>query len=75
MLLKVLIGCDGVHSVVANWLALSAPVYSGRSAVRGLAIFPQGHGLRQEVNQFVDAGKRAGFIPLNDRDLLGINLP
>ncbi|KAJ9170254.1 hypothetical protein P3X46_018376 [Hevea brasiliensis] len=58
-IIVVLIGCDGVHSVVANWLALSAPVYSGRSAARGLAIFPQGHGLRQEVNQFVDAGKRA----------------
>ncbi|KAF2293160.1 hypothetical protein GH714_038306 [Hevea brasiliensis] len=63
-------GCDGVHSVVANWLALSAPVYSGRSAVRGLAIFPQGHGLRQEVNQFVDAGKRAEVVRHSDLSTL-----
>ncbi|KAF8404437.1 hypothetical protein HHK36_009322 [Tetracentron sinense] len=38
---KVLVGCDGVHSVVAQWLGLKAPVHSGRSAVRGLAVFPQ----------------------------------
>ncbi|XP_050204692.1 monooxygenase 2-like [Mercurialis annua] len=67
---KVLIGCDGVNSVVAKWLGLSAPFDSGRSAVRGLSFFPQGHGFnQQEVRQFVDVGKRAGFIPLNDKEI------
>ncbi|CAK7328529.1 unnamed protein product [Dovyalis caffra] len=66
---KVLIGCDGVHSVVARWLGLSEPVHSGRSGVRGLAVFPEGHGYKQEVQQFVDEGKRAGFMPLNDKEL------
>ncbi|KAJ4827765.1 hypothetical protein Tsubulata_020865, partial [Turnera subulata] len=66
---KVLIGCDGVHSVVARWLGLSDPVDSGRSAARGLAIYPEGHGLKQEVHQFVDVGKRAGFGPLNDKEI------
>ncbi|CAK7336143.1 unnamed protein product [Dovyalis caffra] len=66
---KVLIRCDGVHSVVARWLGLPELVHSGRSGVRVLAIFPQGHGFKQEVQQFVDEGKRAGFIPLNDREL------
>ncbi|KAL4644078.1 hypothetical protein ACB092_02G137400 [Castanea dentata] len=56
---KALIGCDGVHSVVAH----------GRWAVRGLAIFPEGHGLNHEAQQFVTIGKRAGFIPLNDKEL------
>ncbi|GAV63452.1 FAD_binding_3 domain-containing protein [Cephalotus follicularis] len=66
---KVLIGCDGVHSVVARWLGIAPPVHSGRSAVRGLAVFPQGHGHRlQEVQQFVDLGKRAGIVPLNDKE-------
>ncbi|GAV62990.1 FAD_binding_3 domain-containing protein, partial [Cephalotus follicularis] len=64
---KVLIGCDGVHSVVARWLGIAPPVHSGRSAVRGLSVFPQGHGL-QETQQFVDLGKRAGFAPLNDKE-------
>jgi 2-polyprenyl-6-methoxyphenol hydroxylase-like FAD-dependent oxidoreductase len=65
---KVLIGCDGLHSIVARWLGLAEPVHSGRSGVRGLAIFPQGYGFKQEVHQFVDEGKRAGFVPLNDRE-------
>ncbi|PON83518.1 FAD/NAD(P)-binding domain containing protein [Trema orientale] len=66
---KVLVGCDGVHSIVASWLGLPPVVHSGRSAVRGLAVFPQGHGLKQEVQQFVGAGTRAGFIPLTDNDI------
>ncbi|KAB5520772.1 hypothetical protein DKX38_025091 [Salix brachista] len=66
---KVLIGCDGVNSVVARWLGLAEPVHSGRSAVRSLAVFPQGHRFKHEVQQFVDqAGKRAAFVPLNDRE-------
>ncbi|KAL5555762.1 hypothetical protein UlMin_037998 [Ulmus minor] len=66
---KVLLGCDGVHSVVANWLGLAETVHSGRSAVRGMAVFPQGHGLKLEVRQFVGTGIRAGFIPLTDTDI------
>ncbi|XP_065631240.1 monooxygenase 2-like [Quercus suber] len=66
---KALIGCDGVHSLVAHWLRLTTPVNSGRWAVRGLAIFPEGHGLNHEAHQFVTIGKRAGFIPLNDKEL------
>lgn len=66
---QALVGCDGVNSVVAKWLGLSAPVHSGRAAVRGLAVFPQGHGFKQEVTQFADVGKRAGFVPLTHKDL------
>ncbi|XP_031264229.1 monooxygenase 2-like [Pistacia vera] len=65
---KILIGCDGVHSVVARSLGLGAPVDSGRSAVRGLAVFPDGHGLKQEASQFLDVGIRAGFVPLNEKE-------
>ncbi|KAF6163669.1 hypothetical protein GIB67_036129 [Kingdonia uniflora] len=42
-------GCDGVHSKVAQWLGLSTPVDSGRGAVRGLSVFPRGHGLDEEM--------------------------
>ncbi|KAJ8769559.1 hypothetical protein K2173_005162 [Erythroxylum novogranatense] len=66
---KILIGCDGVHSAVAHWLGLSTPVDSGRSAVRGLSVYPQGHGFEREVRQFVDVGQKAGFVPLNDTEL------
>ncbi|KAM0940459.1 putative FAD-binding domain, FAD/NAD(P)-binding domain superfamily [Dioscorea sansibarensis] len=66
---KALIGCDGVHSVVAQWLGLTAPVDSGRSAVRGLAVFPAGHGFKHEVQQFVGNGIRAGFVPINETEI------
>ncbi|XP_030517159.2 monooxygenase 2-like [Rhodamnia argentea] len=68
---KVVIGCDGVHSIVAHWLGLRPPVYSGRSAVRGLTVFPKGHGYDRSrgIEQFVDVGKRAGFLTLNDKEV------
>ncbi|KAF6163677.1 hypothetical protein GIB67_036137 [Kingdonia uniflora] len=66
---QVLIGCDGVHSVVARWLGLNNPVNSGRGAVRGLAVFPQGHGLDHEFQQFLHPGRRAGLAPLNDKEI------
>ncbi|XP_050373839.1 monooxygenase 2-like [Argentina anserina] len=66
---KILIGCDGVHSVVSRWLGLREPVHSGRSAARALAVYPQGHGLEQDVRQYTGTGRRAGFVPLNDKEI------
>ena len=68
-MLQVLIGCDGVHSLVARKLGLAEAVNSGRSAVRGLAVFQEGHGLGDEVQQFLDVGIRAGMVPLNDKEI------
>ncbi|KAF3440519.1 hypothetical protein FNV43_RR18803 [Rhamnella rubrinervis] len=64
---KVLIGCDGVHSVVGRWLGLGEVVDSGRVAVRVLSVHPQGHGLKTETQQFLTSGVRAGFVPLDDK--------
>ncbi|PIA28360.1 hypothetical protein AQUCO_07100026v1 [Aquilegia coerulea] len=66
---KIVIGCDGVNSVVARQLGLKAPTHSGRVAARGLSVIPQGHGLRHEIRQFVDGAKRVGIAPLNDKEL------
>ncbi|KAK8448803.1 hypothetical protein SEVIR_7G104600v4 [Setaria viridis] len=66
---KVLIGCDGVHSVVARWLGLPEPASSGRSAVRGLSTFPGGHGAKRELRQFLSQGLRAGMVPISDTDV------
>ncbi|KAI3898472.1 hypothetical protein MKX03_026052 [Papaver bracteatum] len=66
---KVLIGCDGVHSVVAKWLGVKDPVYSGRYAVRGQGVFPQGHGLKHEPQQFLAQGCRIGILPNNNTDV------
>ncbi|XP_031402233.1 monooxygenase 2-like [Punica granatum] len=66
---KVVIGCDGVHSVIAKRLKLSPPVRSGRSGVGGISVYPAGHGLSPNVQQFVDVSKRAAIIPLNDKEV------
>ncbi|RWR82538.1 FAD-dependent urate hydroxylase [Cinnamomum micranthum f. kanehirae] len=66
---KVLIGCDGVHSVVAQWLGLKAPIHSGRMGVRGLAVYPQGHGFEHRVQRFLHDALNAGFLPLNSTDV------
>ncbi|TVU14549.1 hypothetical protein EJB05_38024, partial [Eragrostis curvula] len=63
---KVLIGCDGVHSLVARWLGMSEPVTSGRSAVRGLSVLPGGHGVKRGLRQFISEGLRAGIMPISD---------
>ncbi|KAE8692628.1 PAM domain (PCI/PINT associated module) protein isoform 1 [Hibiscus syriacus] len=59
---KVLIGCDGINSVVATWLGLKRPAFTGRSAVRGNACFKGGHGFEPKFTQFVGKGVRSGFL-------------
>uniref|UniRef100_J3LK45 FAD-binding domain-containing protein n=1 Tax=Oryza brachyantha TaxID=4533 RepID=J3LK45_ORYBR len=67
--IQVLIGCDGVNSVVAKWLGLAKPSYSGRLATRGLAHYPDGHGFEPEFKMFFGHGFRAGVIPCNETDV------
>jgi hypothetical protein len=59
----VLIGCDGINSVVAKWLCLAEPSYSGRMAARGLTRFPDGHGFEPKFLQFNGRGFRSGMRP------------
>ncbi|XP_073111569.1 monooxygenase 2-like [Elaeis guineensis] len=64
---KVLIGCDGVNSVVAKWLGLQKPRIAGRSASRGFVEFPNGHGFKPEFVQYFGNGFRTGLLPCNEK--------
>lgn len=64
---KVLIGCDGVNSVVAKWLGLGTPVSVGRSAIRGLVEFPNGSGFDPMFHVKFGGGVRFGFLPIDDK--------
>jgi hypothetical protein len=55
-----------VNSVVAKWLGLPKPILSGRSATRGLADYPAGHGFGPEILQFIGQGFRSGVLPCSD---------
>ncbi|CAH8305577.1 unnamed protein product [Eruca vesicaria subsp. sativa] len=59
----VLVGCDGVKSVVGKWLGFKNPVKTSRLAIRGLTHYPQGHGFGKKFFQFYGDGVRSGFIP------------
>ncbi|KAK3009218.1 hypothetical protein RJ639_013261 [Escallonia herrerae] len=63
---KVLIGCDGVNSVVAKWLGFKKPAFSGRSAFRGYADFKGSHGFEPKFLQYFGQGVKYGFLPCDD---------
>ncbi|GKV20889.1 hypothetical protein SLEP1_g30936 [Rubroshorea leprosula] len=64
---KVLIGCDGVNSVVAKWLGFDPPVFTGRSAIRAYADLKGGHGLGPKISMFFGNDIRTGYLPCDDQ--------
>ncbi|XP_062024697.1 monooxygenase 3-like [Rosa rugosa] len=66
---KVLVGCDGVNSVVAKWLGFKKPVFSERSVVRGCANFKSSHGFEPITMQHFGNGVRSGAAPCDDKSV------
>lgn len=66
---KVLIGCDGVNSMVARCLGLQKPIDTGRSAIRGFVDYPEGHQLKPKLHAYLGGGVRFGFVPCDDKSL------
>lgn len=64
--LKVLVGCDGVNSVVAKFLGLKKPAFAGRSAFRGYADFDDAHEFEPRFLQYFGQGVKYGFLPCDD---------
>lgn len=67
--IQVLIGCDGVNSVVGKWLGFKNPATTARLAIRGLAHYPTGHGFEKRFFQFYGNGVRSGFIPCDQNSV------
>ncbi|KAK4434650.1 Monooxygenase 2 [Sesamum alatum] len=66
---KVLIGCDGVNSMVAKWLGLQNPVNVGRSAIRGFVEYVDGHGFEPKFHAYFGGGVRYGFVPCDHKSI------
>ncbi|PRQ24999.1 putative FAD-binding domain, FAD/NAD(P)-binding domain-containing protein [Rosa chinensis] len=66
---KVLVGCDGVNSVVAKWLGFKPPVFTGRSAIRGCAEFKSSHEFDPMLMQYLGNGVRSGTVPCDDKNV------
>ncbi|XP_074275690.1 monooxygenase 2-like isoform X2 [Silene latifolia] len=60
---KVLIGCDGVNSVVARFLGFKKPSFTNRLAIRGCVDFEENHGFDSKFLQFMGNGRRYGILP------------
>ncbi|KAJ7949626.1 FAD-dependent urate hydroxylase [Quillaja saponaria] len=64
---KVLIGCDGAHSVVAEFLELKPKKIFATNAVRGFTYCPNGHGYASEFVRMRTRQALLGRIPVNDK--------
>ncbi|KAL9317038.1 hypothetical protein ACSQ67_013555 [Phaseolus vulgaris] len=64
---KVLIGCDGVNSLVAKWLGFKEASFTGRHSIRGCADFKTNHGFEHKSIRFFGKGIRAGAIPCDEK--------
>ncbi|XP_074315603.1 monooxygenase 3-like isoform X1 [Silene latifolia] len=63
---KVLIGADGVNSVVARSLRLKKPHFDGRWSIRGFVHFTGIHKLEPVFLQCIGNGVRFGIVPCGD---------
>ncbi|XP_023918072.2 monooxygenase 2, partial [Quercus suber] len=66
---NVLIGCNGVSSVVARWLGFKKPTFIGRSTIRGCTKSIDSHGYSPKSLQFFESGVRFGCCPCDDKAL------
>ncbi|KAF3440936.1 hypothetical protein FNV43_RR19222 [Rhamnella rubrinervis] len=66
---KVLIGCDGANSVVAEFLKLKPKKVFPKSAVRGLTTYPNGHGLSPELVRTHKGNMVCGRAPINENQV------
>ncbi|KAL1343146.1 hypothetical protein AAHE18_09G208200 [Arachis hypogaea] len=66
---KVLIGCDGVNSVVAKWLGFKEAAFTRRCEIRGCAEYKNNHGFEPKFMQFFGDGFRAGVIPTDEKGI------
>ncbi|KAF9591211.1 hypothetical protein IFM89_002866, partial [Coptis chinensis] len=65
VLVKIVIGCDGIRSPVAKWMGFSEPQYVGHCAFRGLAFYPDGQPFKPKVNYVYGRGLRGGYVPVS----------
>ncbi|GMH24891.1 hypothetical protein Nepgr_026734 [Nepenthes gracilis] len=63
---KVVIGCDGVNSVVSRFLELKPPNFYDLCAIRSFTNYPTGHGLDNEFTRIRKGGLLVVRAPVDD---------
>ncbi|KAI7736364.1 hypothetical protein M8C21_014196 [Ambrosia artemisiifolia] len=63
---KVVIGCDGAKSIIADFLNLKPTRMFPSSAIRGLTNYPNGHSFENEFARFWKDNILVGIIPVDN---------
>ncbi|KAI4324007.1 hypothetical protein L6164_023574 [Bauhinia variegata] len=66
---KVLIGCDGAHSVVADFIGLKPPSLFAIRALRGITSYPNGHEFPIEFLRIRGKKGILGMIPIDSKEV------
>ncbi|XP_078171867.1 monooxygenase 1-like [Carex rostrata] len=66
---KVLIGCEGLHSMVAKTLQLSPPKFFPAWITRGFTTYPEGHHFGNHFFRFETGKAVYGRIPIDDKNV------
>ncbi|GLT32906.1 hypothetical protein SLA2020_075360 [Shorea laevis] len=69
---KILIGCDGAHSVVADFLELKPLKLFNLWTIRGLTCYPNCHGLPTKSVRFRGENFTVGRVPMDDKLVTGL---
>ncbi|KAK9691393.1 hypothetical protein RND81_09G194500 [Saponaria officinalis] len=64
---KVVIGCDGANSLISNFIGLKPTRPFPTSAVRGLTVYPDGHGYNPEFSRIHKDKLLVGRIPIDEK--------
>ncbi|KAE9454956.1 hypothetical protein C3L33_13145, partial [Rhododendron williamsianum] len=64
---KIVIGCDGVNSVIANYVGLKPPRQSSITNVRAFTNYPNGHGFGPEFVTIKEGNLLLGRIPIDHK--------
>ncbi|XP_048492134.1 monooxygenase 1 isoform X2 [Beta vulgaris subsp. vulgaris] len=64
---KVLIGCDGLNSVIANYIGLKPTRFLSTCSVRGLTLYPNGHGYAPKSLRVRKDKHYVGRIPIDEK--------
>ncbi|XP_077246702.1 monooxygenase 1-like isoform X4 [Tasmannia lanceolata] len=64
---EVVLGCDGVSSIVAKSFGLKPPRISPIIERRGLTTYPKGHGFSNEFIRITEKCLLVGIVPIDDK--------
>ncbi|XP_022719796.1 monooxygenase 1-like [Durio zibethinus] len=64
---KIVIGCDGVNSIVSKFLGINSPKLFSRCATRGFTYYERGHNFDDQFHLYNSQTVQLGQLPVTDK--------